>query len=43
VSRATLVRAIQKGRLKAFRVEGQWRILHSEVVRYLSRDSDEGR
>lgn len=36
VSRATVIRAIQKGRLKALRVEGQWRILHGELVRYLS-------
>ena len=36
VSRATVVRAIQASRLRAFRVERQWRLLGSEVLLYLT-------
>ncbi len=35
VSPVTLMRAIYKGSLKALRVEGQWRILGVEAMRYL--------
>lgn len=38
VSRVTLLRAIHKGRLRALRVGGQWRILGREAMRFL----DEG-
>ena len=39
VSRVTLSRAIQSGKLKAFRVGGQWRLLGSEVVRYIQTET----
>jgi excisionase family DNA binding protein len=39
VSRVTLSRAIQSGKLKAFRVGGQWRVLGSEVVRYIQTET----
>ena len=35
VSQATISRLIREGKLRAFRVGGQWRILDSEVRRYL--------
>ena len=40
VSPVTVVRAIHKGNLKAFRIEGQWRILGREVMRYLYQERD---
>lgn len=39
VSRVTLIRAIHKGRLTAFRVEGQWRILGGDALRYLREET----
>jgi len=35
VSPVTLIRAIRKGRLKALRVEGQWRIFRRDLEEYL--------
>lgn len=35
VSPVTLVRAIHRGRLRALRVGGQWRIPGREILRYL--------
>jgi|GEM_PF-5436641 len=35
VSAATVIRAIHRGKLKALRVEGQWRIPGKEARRYL--------
>jgi len=35
VSPVTISRSIREGKLKAFRVGGQWRILGSQVVQYL--------
>jgi len=35
VSPVTVIRAIRKGRLKALRVEGQWRIPGGAAMRYL--------
>ena len=35
VSPVTLTRAIHRGRLKALRVGGQWRIPGREILRYL--------
>ncbi|MFQ5875050.1 MAG: helix-turn-helix domain-containing protein [Dehalococcoidia bacterium] len=40
VSPVTLVRAIHKGKLRAFRVEGQWRILGREAMRYLYKETE---
>ena len=39
VSPVTVVRIIHKGKLKAFRVGGQWRILGSEAMRYLDEET----
>ena len=36
VSAATVSRAIRDGKLKGIRVGGQWRILGSDLVRYLN-------
>lgn len=41
VSPVTLIRAIHKGRLKALRVGGQWRVPGSEVLRYLHLETKE--
>jgi excisionase family DNA binding protein len=40
VSTVTVSRAIRDGKLKAFRVGGQWRILGSEVTNYLNRGTE---
>lgn len=39
VSPVTLVRAIHKGKLRALRVGGQWRILGGEAMRYLYEET----
>ena len=36
VSTATLSRAIRDGKLKALRVGGQWRIVGTDLVKYLN-------
>jgi excisionase family DNA binding protein len=41
VSTVTIARAIRTGKLKAFRVGGQWRILGSEVSRYIKTGTSE--
>jgi excisionase family DNA binding protein len=42
VSPVTVVRMIHNGELKALRVRGQWRILGSDILRYLlDRPGDE--
>jgi putative resolvase len=43
VSTVTLTRAIRDGKLKAFRVGGQWRILGEEVVRYIDQETKKAR
>jgi excisionase family DNA binding protein len=40
VSQATISRAIRSGRLKAFRVGGQWRILSSELGRFINAETE---
>ena len=40
VSTVTLTRAIRSGKLKAFRVGGQWRILGEEVIRYIEHETN---
>ena len=39
VSAATVSRAIRDGKLKGLRVGGQWRILGSDLVRYLNAET----
>jgi excisionase family DNA binding protein len=39
VSAATLSRAIRDGKLKALRVGGQWRIVGTELVKYLNSET----
>jgi excisionase family DNA binding protein len=38
VSRVTLIRAIEKGQLRAFRVGVQWRILGAELSSFVNHD-----
>ena len=40
VSPVTISRCIRDGKLKAFRVGGQWRILGSQVVRYIESQTN---
>ena len=40
VSPVTISRSIRDGKLKAFRVGGQWRILGSQVVKYIESQTD---
>jgi excisionase family DNA binding protein len=40
VSQVTVVRAIHKGRLKALRIEGQWRILGGDILGYLREERE---
>jgi excisionase family DNA binding protein len=39
VSQATISRAIRGGGLRAFRVGGQWRILGTELARYIDTET----
>jgi excisionase family DNA binding protein len=39
VSRVTVTRSIKLGRLQAMRVGSQWRVLGSEVLKYLERET----
>ena len=41
VSSVTITRAIRDGKLKAFRAGGQWRIVGSEVTRYVENQTKE--
>ena len=40
VSSVTITRAIREGKLKAFRAGGQWRILGSDVTRYVEHQTN---
>ena len=40
VSQATLLRAIHARRLKAIRVGGQWRVMGSDLARFLSAETE---
>jgi excisionase family DNA binding protein len=40
VSPVTISRSIRDGKLQAFRVGGQWRILGSQVVRYIESQTN---
>jgi len=40
VSPVTITRAIRNGKLKAFRAGGQWRILGSDVTRYVESQTE---
>ena len=40
VSQATISRAIRAGRLKAFRVGGQWRVFASEVGHFVEAETE---
>jgi excisionase family DNA binding protein len=39
VSAITVARAIRDGKLKAYRVGGQWRILGSDLSRYINTET----
>ncbi len=39
VSAVTVSRAIRDGKLRAFRVGGQWRILGSDLMSYLNNET----
>jgi excisionase family DNA binding protein len=39
ISTVTVSRAIRQGKLKALRVGGQWRVLGSELRRYLDQET----
>ena len=41
VSPVSVIRAVHKGRLKALRVGGQWRVPGREVLRYLYVETKE--
>jgi excisionase family DNA binding protein len=40
VSALTITRTISGGKLRAFRVGGQWRILGSDLMSYLNRERE---